>query len=126
MEKKKKNMGYNWALHFTFQEGDLDDLVRKSDNTVTSIAAVMMQWILGPVKTGSDACTYSVQLLLGSFRGYYILSRARNRDNFCIICSVLPHKVQYDFTVQSIYSTNNDVSLFIFRALSQFAMHQFL
>lgn len=33
-------------------------------------------------------------------------------------CFVLPHKVQYDFTVQSIYS-NNNVSHFMFRALSQ-------
>lgn len=39
-----------------------------------SIAAVMLQWILDPIKTGSNACAYSVQLLLGSFRGYYILS----------------------------------------------------
>lgn len=86
----------------------------------------MIQWILGPIKTGSNACAYSVQLLLGSFRGYYILSGARNRYNFYIVCSVLQYEVQYDFTVESIYSTNNDVSHFMFRALSQFAMHQFL
>lgn len=66
-------MGYNLALN-TFQERDLDDLIRKSDNAVTSVPAVMMQWVLGPVKTRSNVCTYSVQLLLGSFRGYYILS----------------------------------------------------
>lgn len=36
-----------------------------------------------------------------------------------LFCFVLLHKVQYDFTVQSIYSNNNDVSHFMFRALSQ-------
>jgi len=33
--------------------------------------------------------------------------------------SVLPHTVQYDFTVQSIYSNNNDVSHFMLKGLSQ-------
>lgn len=85
--------------HFTLQERELADLIKKLDSAVIRIGAVMMQRIWGPIKTGRYACAHAVQLLLASFRDYYGFSWARNRDDFVLFCFVLPQKVQYDFTM---------------------------
>lgn len=64
--------------HITLHERELADLIKKSDDAVFCIGAVMMKWIWGPIKTGSYACALSDLLLLGSFRDYYGFNWARN------------------------------------------------
>lgn len=45
---------------FTLEEREQADLIKKLDNAVISIGAVMMQQIWNPVKTGSYDYAHSV------------------------------------------------------------------
>lgn len=71
--------------HFALQERELDDLIKKINNAVIFIGAVMIQRMWGSIKTGSYSCAHSIQLMFVSFRDHYAFSQARNRDNFSII-----------------------------------------
>lgn len=102
--------------HITLHERELADLIKKLDDAVFCIGAVMVKWIWGPIKTGSYACACAQICFCWDHSEIIMVSIGPETVLFCF---VLPHKIQYYFTAQSIYSNNNDVSCFVFRALSR-------